>query len=81
MTYPLFCYVSSDMQDSSLLEVVIPAELPREFVFHDASCFFVAFSLTDFARTGFASSRLRRANNAASDSFLLATFYTEARAF
>ena len=49
--------------------------------FHDAICFFVAFFRTDFVRIGFESSRLSLANNAASDSFLLAMFYTDACPF
>jgi hypothetical protein len=48
--------------------------------FRAARCFFFALSLTDFVRTGFIPSRLSRANNAPSDSFLLATFHAEERA-
>jgi hypothetical protein len=45
---------------------------------HDAICFFVAFSLTDFVTCGFASFFLTlatSAKNAASDFFSLGTFH------
>jgi len=51
---------------------------------HDAICFFVAFSLTDFVSCGFASfffSAATSAKNAASDFLSLGTFHRSLIAF